>query len=127
MDFLTILITIMAMSILVTAYLECTNLLMKKLEISQISRKYILKMETEGCLTETAEKELMQELQSAGMYHIELSGTTLQPVSYGDAVYLRIKGTIRGRLLENGNEMWKNGFAAGFFKVEEKKMSTAKN
>ncbi len=127
LDFLTILITILAMAVLVTAYLEGTGLLMKKLEISQISRKYILKMETEGYLTEAARNDLVSELQDAGMYHIDISGTTLQPVSYGDAVYLKICGKVQGRLMGSGEEMWKDGFASGLFTVEEEKMSTAKN
>ena len=51
MDLVTIGITILAMTIVVMVYLECTEMMLKKLEVSQVSRKYILKMETEGYLS----------------------------------------------------------------------------
>ncbi len=127
LDFLTILLTIMAMSILVMVYLECTNLMMKKLEISQISRRYILKMETEGYLTESAKNSLLAELQQAGVRSVDISGTTVMPVMYGDAIILRIRGTVEGRVVGTEEELWRNGFVSGMFAVEEEKMSTAKN
>ena len=127
MDFLTVLITILALSVLFTAYMECTNLMMKKQEIGQISRKYILKMETEGYLTESTKNTLIRELKEAGLQQIELSGTTLSPVAYGDPVCLKVKGVIAGRLVETGDGMWQKGFVSNLFAVEEEKVSTAKN
>lgn len=127
LDFLTVMITIFAMSLLVTLYLECTNLMIRKMEIGQISRKYILKMETEGYLTESAKKELIRELEDTGLRQIDMSGTTMHPVSYGEAICLKIKGNIQGRLAETGNEMWNKGFVTALFRVEEEKVSTAKN
>lgn len=127
LDFLSILLMILAMSIVVTAYLECTNLMMKKLEIGQISRKYILKMESEGYLKESEKERLLQELKNVGMSGISIVGTTLQPVPYGEAVYLKIEGTVEGRVLKASEEMWKEGFVNDIFHVEEERMSTAKN
>lgn len=127
LDFLTIIITILAMSIIVMAYLECTSLMMKKLEVSQISRKYILKMETEGYLSAQNKTNLLKELQDMGVSGIDISGTTLQPVTYGDAIYLKIRGTINGRVIGTLNEMWSDGFISKQFTVEELRMSTAKN
>lgn len=127
LDFVSIMITILAMSIMVMAYLECTNLLMKKMEIGQISRRYILKMETDGYLTGQSKSELLQELTGAGLRGIDLSGTTLLPVAYGDAVFLKIKGTVAGRVLGDADEMWNSGFEEGLFTVVEERMSTAKN
>lgn len=127
MDMVTIGITILAMSIVVTAYLECTNLMLKKLEISQLSRQYILKMETEGYLNESSKQSLLQELQALGVQNIDLSGTTLQPVSYGETILLKIKGTVSVRTIGEGEEMWNGGFLEGSTSVEETRMSTAKN
>lgn len=127
LDFLSIMITILAMSIMVMAYLECTDVMMKKLEIGQISRKYILKMETEGYLKEPDKESLLKELKNVGMASIDLSGTTLQPVTYGDAIYLKIQGNIKGKVIEASEEMWRSGFEGAVFHVEEEKMSTAKN
>ncbi len=46
LDFLPVCICILAMSIVVTAYFYCSELLLKKGQISQVARCYILKMET---------------------------------------------------------------------------------
>lgn len=127
LDFLTIILTIIAMSILVMVYLECTNLMMKKLEVGQISRKYLLKMETEGYLTEGSKNSLLAELQQAGVHSVDISGTTMVPVSYGDAIVLRIRGAVEGRIIGTGDELWRKGFVSSIFSVEEEKMSTAKN
>lgn len=127
MDFLTILITVLGMSVLVMAYVECTGLLMKKLEVGQLSRKYILKMETEGYLTASNKASLLAELQEMGMKGIDLTGTTLQPVTYGDSVYLKIRGKINGRVVGALDEIWEDGFVLKQFNLEESRMSTAKN
>ncbi len=127
MDMVTIGITILAMSMVVMAYLECTGLMLKKLEISQLSRQYILRMETEGYLNEQNKLNLLQELQALGVQNIDLSGTTLQPVSYGETILLKIKGTIGVRTIGEGEEMWNGGFLEGSTAVEEIRMSTAKN
>lgn len=127
MDLVTIGITILAMSIVVMAYLECTALMMKKLEISQVSRNYILKMETMGYLDESGRQQLINELQLLGVQNIDISGTTLQPVDYGENIILHMKGTIQGRNIGNGERIWNEGFRSTSYTVEEKRMSTAKN
>mgnify|MGYP003298902138 CR=1 FL=1 len=127
MDLVTIGITILAMSIVVMAYLECSGLLLKKLEISQLSRHYILKMETEGYLNEQNKQMLVQELQALGMQEIELTGTTLHPVAYGETILLNIQGSIGARAIADGEEVWSEGFLSKQFVVEESRMSTAKN
>lgn len=127
MNLVTIGITILAMSIVVSAYLECTGLMLKKLEISQISRKYILVMETEGYLSEQHKQMLIQELQALEVQNIDLSGTTLQPVSYGETILLKIKGTISAKVLKDSEELWEGGFGTRNAIVEEYRSSTAKN
>lgn len=127
MDLVTIGITILAMSVVVMAYLECTGLMMKKLEISQVSRRYILKMETEGYLTPQSKESLLQELGELGMQEVDISGTTVQPVAYGETILLKIKGTIRARVVGNAEGLWNEGFRSKQFTVEENRMSTAKN
>ncbi|MBQ7774377.1 MAG: hypothetical protein IJ379_00500 [Lachnospiraceae bacterium] len=127
MDLVTIGITILAMSIVVAAYLECSGLMLKKLEVSQLSRHYILKMETEGYLNEQNRQMLLQELQALGMQGIDLTGTTLHPVAYGETILLHIKGNINAHAIEDGEDVWSEGFLSKQFTVEENRMSTAKN
>ncbi len=127
MDLVTMGMLILAVSIVMMAYLEGTQLMMKKLEVSQVSRRYILKMETEGYLTPQNKEDMLRELYDIGMKNIDVTGTTLQPVSYGDTIMLKIKGTINVRMREDAKEVWENGFRENQIPMEETRMSTAKN
>ncbi len=126
MDLVTIGITILAMSVIVMVYLECTALMMKKLELGQVSRNYILQMETKGYLDEAGRQHLLNDLQLLGVQNIDISGTTLQPVGYGENITLHIKGTIGGRTIGDGERIWNEGFYRTTYAVEETRMSTAK-
>ncbi len=125
LDFLTAMITILAIAVVVTASFSSMELMVKKLEISQISRKYILHMETKGCLEATTEAVLCRELTETGLINIDLTGTTRQAVGYGEAVLLCVRGELKGSVL-SGN-WWLDGFEEKTYYVEEKRMSTAKN
>ncbi len=127
MDLVTVGITILAMSIIVMVYLECTGVMLKKLEISQLSRQYILKMETVGYLDEQSRQELVNRLTALGMQGIDINGTTLQPVHYGDTIVLKIKGTIGARTIDTEGGVWNEGFLSRRYEVEENRVSTAKN
>lgn len=127
MDMLSIGITILAMSVLVTAYLDCTDLMLKKLEISQLSRQYILKMETEGYLNEQNKQQLLLELKTLGIHNADLDGTTLQPVSYGDTIFLKIKGSINVHMTNSGEDVWNEGVTEKNVQIKEVRQSTAKN
>jgi len=126
LDFLTVGIAVLAIAILVLASFQTMGLMVRKLEVSQIARKYILSMETKGCLTEPDRAALTAELESAGLYQVELTGTTLQPVEYGEEILLCIRGYVRGGAAA-GSNIWSEGFKVKEYHVEEKRMSTAKN
>lgn len=125
LDFLTAMITILAIAVVVTASFSTMELMVKKLEISQISRKYILNMETRGYLQAVTEEALYRELMGAGLTSIDLTGTTRQAVGYGETVMLCIQGELKGSML--GRNWWLEGFEEKSYHVEEKRMSTAKN
>ena len=126
LDFLTVGIAVLAIAILVLASFQNMGLMVKKLEVSQIARKYILLMETKGCLTEPDRADLITELESAGLHQVELTGTTLTPVEYGEEILLCIRGYVRGNAAA-GSNIWSEGFEAKEYYVEEERMSTAKN
>lgn len=65
LDFLSVCICILAMSIVVTAYFYCSDLLLRKGQVSQVARCYILKMETVGCLTEEIRTECWQNYRAS--------------------------------------------------------------
>ena len=125
MNLATIGMAILAITIVVMVYLQCTELMLLKLEMSQVSRKYILKMETEGYLTPQNQNELLLELKELGLKNAELTGSTLMPVSYGDTIVLRIKGNVQKNMLSQ--EVWNGSTDVRVLSLEEKRMSTAKN
>lgn len=126
LDFLTVGIAVLAIAILVLSSFQTMGLMVRKLEVSQIARKYILLMETKGCLTEPDRAALTAELESVGLRQVELTGTTLQPVAHGGEILLCIRGYVKGSAAV-GSNIWSEGFKAKEYHVEEKRMSTAKN
>lgn len=101
---------ILAMTVVMFSYMESVSLIQQKTEISQLARKYILRMETVGYLTAVDRTSLFQELDSAGVTEINLGGTTLSEASYGSPIALCISGKLKGE-----------------YAFEEKRVSTAKN
>ncbi len=124
-DFLTACLTVITIAVIVSAGFNAMGLLTAKLEISQIARRYILVMETKGCLEETQRSQMYAELQEAGLHGINIEGTTLQPVGYGETIMLCIRGNIEGFILSD--DWWSDGFKGEIYEVEEKRMSTAKH
>lgn len=103
-------ICILAMTVVMLAYMDNVSLIHQKTEVSQLARKYILRMETVGYLTASDQTALRQELSSLGVTEIDLEGTTLNAMSYGSPIALEISGKLKGEYV-----------------FEEKRVSTAKN
>lgn len=126
LDFLTMGIAMIAISIVVFVSLNVMELMITKLEVSQIARKYILIMEIQGCLSEDDRVDMLNELELAGLRDIDIMGTTLQSVGYGENIILIIKGNVSGWKASVG-DIWTKVFEIEEYEVEEKRMSTAKN
>ncbi len=126
LDFLPVCICILAMSIVVTAYFYCSELLLKKGQISQVARCYILKMETVGYLTEGDRSRMLEELHTIGLGGIDLTGSTVNPVEYGDSVILHIRGNLQGKFWGGEHDLFHSVFMAREVPVEETRLSTAK-
>ncbi len=62
--------------------------------MNSIARNYIIQMEIDGYLKPENEVIMIEELSKLGLTEIDLSGTTLSKVDYGNFVYLNIKGKI---------------------------------
>ncbi|MCM1342207.1 MAG: hypothetical protein NC246_00060 [Muribaculaceae bacterium] len=103
-------ICMLAMTVLMLSYMDNVWLIHQKTAVSQIARQYILRMETVGYLTEEDRIRLGRELAGAGVTELELEGTTLSPVTYGDIITLEIRGKLEGE-----------------YDFEEKRISTAKH
>lgn len=126
MDFMTIGITILAMAILWMAYMGVAQLVDTKTEVSQVARKYMLRMETVGYLEPADKAELVRELERLGVAKVNLTGTTMAPVGYGESIYLEVEGCVQGNALEK-ERMWSDGFVVKEYTIKKQLMSTAKN
>lgn len=107
----TMVICIMAMALICLYNISSTGILNSKSDVNMIMRKYIIRMESNGYLTADDESELMEELKDVGMTNIDLSGTTLSEVEYGETVYLYVKGDISKRVISLGdikNGVWQD-------------------
>ena len=101
---------ILAMTVVMLFYMDSVQLIQQKTEVSQLARKYILRMETVGYLTAQDCTVLTQELYDIGVTEIDYNGTTLNPVTYGVPITLQIKGKLRGE-----------------YAITEQRVSTSKN
>lgn len=102
-------IFILAMTVVMLAFLDDMCLIQQKAEVDQLARRYILRMETVGGLTPEDREDLLRELSEQGVTEIDLAGTTSEAAGYGAKIVLRICGKLGG----------KHAF-------EEKRVSTAK-
>lgn len=109
-DLLTVGICVLAMTVVMMSYMENVSLIQQKAQVNQIARRYILRMETVGYLNTSDRVLLCRELEEAGVTELELEGTTLREVNYGELITLRIRGRLEGA-----------------YEFEEKRVSTAKH
>ena len=100
----------LAMTTVMLFYMGDVDMVNRKAAVSQIARKYILRMETVGELTDADAAPLTQELESLGVSELDLDGTTMEEVNYGDPVILVIRGKLEGK-----------------YAFEERKISSAKH
>ena len=127
MDVLTVSIYILVLTIVMLAYLGSVQIINCKAQISQISRKYILRMETVGYLTEDDRRNLEQELRALGVVSVLFTGSTLEKVEFGSPIYLVIHGRISTEGVDLGTSFFDTVFRMRSYEFEDKKMSTAKN
>lgn len=80
-------------------------------KVERIYRQYLLRMEREGYLTAADRTSLMTELTAVGLENIDLSGTSMTAVGYGNEVRLCIRGDLQVDRLEftGGNPSRKKG------------------
>lgn len=88
------LLTIVALAVMLVFFTGWMANLSARDHVYQLSRRYILQMETEGFLNSTLESSLRADLTDAGMSNISLSGTTTSEVEYGNVIFLRITGDL---------------------------------
>lgn len=125
-QFLPAMVVIVLLAVLWAGSMVCASQIDKSSDIRQVGRTYLLKMETDGYLTEENRILLLADLAALGMEQIDLSGTTFTDVGYGNRIHLVIRGVVQLTDLDY------KGFASPLFTTRQagvsiKKISVAKN
>lgn len=125
-QFLPAIIVIVLLAVLWTGSMISASNIDRSTDIQQVARTYLLKMETDGYLTEENRNLLLSDLAALDMERIDLTGTTFSDVGYGNRIDLVIRGVV------NLKDMDYKGFASPMMttrqaEVSIKKVSVAKN
>lgn len=107
---MSVCICTLALTVLTLYYLDNVKLIDEKMQIAQLARKYILRMEVAGSLTDRDRLELDARLLELGVTDRDYTGTTIGTVDYGEPIVLCVRGKLRGK-----------------YEFEEKRSSTSKN
>jgi len=85
-------IFVICIAFVMISFADCVRVINVRSSVSQISREYILKMETDGFLTDADKGELLASLTDAGISDISLGSTDMSEVGYGNEIRLEIRG-----------------------------------
>lgn len=121
---LPLLIVIIISALITVEYAGYTKILNTKDEISLTMRKYIIRMETHGYLTDDDKTSMTRELEALGMSAIDFIGTTVSEVDYGETIYLNIKGklTVRSYSIKG---LFEGGWGTVTIDIDETSSSTS--
>lgn len=125
MDIFSIFIMILAITVIMMGYMNNLQLVNQKQEISQLTRKYVLRMETVGYLTYADRTALLNGLTNLGCLDVTLTGTTLTKVKYGEEITLSVKGKVKGKKKSGG--LLDAIFQTQTYNFKEIRTSTAKH
>ena len=128
-DILPSMIMVIAAVILITVFFGLYQILSLNEDVKQISRKYMLTMETMGYLDAASRTSLMQDLSDLQVTDIDLTGSTMTDAGYGNAVYLQITCKLPIEQLNmDGNDMLRFFFEDGTIrpKINHDKMDNQK-
>ncbi len=125
-QFLPAIIVIVLLAVLWTGSMISASTIDRSTDIQQVARTYLLKMETDGYLTEENRNLLLSDLAALDMEQIDLTGTTITDVGYGNRIDLVIRGVV------NLKDMDYKGFTSPMMTTRQaevciKKVFVAKN
>ena len=118
MEFMSFGLVLLGFATIMMVYLGCVELVEYKLKTGQIARKYILRMESVGYLNTEDRISLVDELEELGLTQVDLYGTTMEFVGYGEEIILSIRGKVSGKF---------GAGRQGLYEIKELRVSTAKN
>ena len=125
-QFLPAIVVIVLLAVLWTGSMISASNIDRSSDIQQVARTYLLKMETDGCLTTENRTLLIADLEALDMEQIDLTGTSMTDVGYGNQIRLVITGVV------NLKDVKFRGFATPMMTTRQaevaiEKISVAKN
>jgi hypothetical protein len=125
-QFLPAIVVIVLLAVLWTGSMISASNIDRSSDIQQVARTYLLKMETDGCLTQENSNLLIADLEALDMEQIDLTGTSMSDVGYGNQIRLVIHGVV------NLKDVKFKGFATPMMTTRQaevaiEKISVAKN
>jgi hypothetical protein len=127
MEFLPACLMLLAFTILMVGFMDVMALIDRKTQISQLSRKVMLEMETTGYLSGEERTRFLAALEELGLTKVDLSGSTVSEVGYGNSITLSVKGMIVGGGLRLEGGLFSGILEDREYEFREKLVSTAKN
>lgn len=125
-NYLFLLVSLLVAVIVSLALFTNMETLQKKIQINQIARQYILKMETVGYLEYADAEEMKNSLNDIGVTDISLTGTTMSQTGYGMDVVLEFTGNLHYKKISFPG-LFSPETADETIPVHERRVSTAKN
>lgn len=127
-DILPSMILLIAAMVLLIAFFDLYQALDRKEDVKQLSRRYMLSMETVGYLEAADKARLLQDLADLGITDVDLTGTTMSDAGYGNAIYLQISCKLPLEDLDMaGGDILSFFFKKGSIPISIRRVSTAKN
>lgn len=125
-QFLPAIVVIVLLAVLWTGSMVSASNIDRSSDIQQVARTYLLKMETDGCLTQENRTLLIADLEALDMEQIDLTGTSMNDVGYGNQIRLVVTGVV------NLKDVKFKGFATPMMTTRQaevaiEKISVAKN
>lgn len=125
-QFLPAMIILVLMAVLWTGSMVSAANIDRSSDIQQTARTCLLRMESDGYLTEENRQWLLSALEDLDMEQIDLTGTTVSDVGYGNPIRLVIRGRV------NLVDIRFRGFASAMMTTRQaivsiNKVSVAKN
>lgn len=90
-------VVIVLLAVLWTGSMISASNIDRSSDIHHVARTYLLRMESDGYLTEENRNLLLAELEALDMEKIDLTGTSFSDVGYGHEIRLVIRGVVNLR------------------------------
>lgn len=94
----SIVLSAIFIGLLLIIYAGLSSNINRRNEVDLVARKYLLKMEIEGGLTNEMKDDLQKDLKKFGIKNLDFTGTTMvnstSPSNYGTVITLKFKGDM---------------------------------